>query len=286
MNQVACFLLGIIFFNGVVAGGTCGQELRGTPAIPIAKGTMAVYWKHPVTLAASRNVLVHFHGAPETVCSAFARSEMATVLVVVNFRGLSSAYSTPFATDATLLSQILQRSRRSLRESNARIDADGWKRISVSSFSAGYGAVREILKTPENFETIEAIVAADSIYAGLQSETPERRVDTEHMRDFLRFATLATENKKSFLLSHSAQPTPYASTTETADYLLDALMIGRTTDSTIINAAWQQVTAATRRGFVVLGFAGESGQDHLQHLHNIDLLWNRLPVALQKDSGD
>ncbi len=263
------------------AGDTYGSHLRGTPAAPIANGTMTVHWKDPVTAAASRHVLVHFHGAPETVGSAFSRSGVDAILVVVNFRGLSSAYSKPFASDTTLFSRILGRARAAFSASGAGGDADDWQRVSVSSFSAGYGAVREILKTPELFDSIDAIVAADSIYAGLQSEQPVRQVDEQQMRDFLRFASLAATGKKSFVLSHSAQPTPYASTTETADYLLDALMMGRNSDSTIATPTWKQATAATRRGFVVLGFEGESGPDHLQHLRNIDLLWNRLSDVQQ-----
>ena len=286
MNQTVGPLPGFILVALYITCDASGQDLHRTPTTPIANGTLAVYWKEPVTEAASRHVLVHFHGAPKTVCSAFARSDVNAILVVVNFRGLSSAYSAPFASDATLFLQILQRAKTALRDSDARLKADDWKRVWVSSFSAGYGAVREILKVPRHFDQIEAIVAADSIYAGLQSVPPERQVNAQHMRDFLRFAALATAGKKSFLLSHSAQPTPYASTTETADYLLDALMIGRHKDSTIATPTWNQVTAAARRGFVVLGFQGTSGQDHMQHLHNIDQLWKRLSDEQPENTGN
>lgn len=73
------------------------------------------------------------------------------------------------------------------------------------------------------------------------------------------------------------QPTPYASTTETANYLLDGLKIERHADSTIATPIWKQATSAMHGGFNVLGCGGDFGQDHMQHLHNIDRLWRRLP---------
>ena len=137
-------------------------------------------------------------------------------------------------------------------------------------------AVREILKRPSHFDQVDAIVAADSVYAGLQQKQPERQVDEQQMRDFLRFASLAVHKKKTFVISHSTQPTPYASTTETADYLQRWLRIPRKPGSYIWTKTMRQLSQASRGRFFVLGFDGESGKDHMQDLHNIDLLWKRL----------
>jgi len=151
--------------------------------------------------------------------------------------------------------------------------------VTLSSFSAGYGSIREILSQPRNFDRVSAIVTADSIYAGLVAGSiagaPERIVSQVNMQDFLRFATLASRGEKKFVLSHSSQPTSYASTTETADYLLHSLSMSRTSDTDSKSGALQSVSQATRGRFTVLGFAGESAEDHLQHLRNIDLFWQR-----------
>jgi hypothetical protein len=96
------------------------------------------------------------------------------------------------------------------------------------------------------------------------------------MNDFLRFASLAVAGQKKFLISHCALETPYASTAETADYLLHALRIDRREDRSFETAAMQQQTRASSGSFQVFGFAGTEGDDHMQHLHNIDLLWKRL----------
>jgi hypothetical protein len=215
-------------------------------------------------------VLVHFHGDPATLGKAFARSRISGVLVVVNFPGLSSAYSKPLAEDPLLFDQILTRAWRETH-------GDGeprWEAITVSSFSAGYGAVREVLKSDASLERIDAIIAADSIYAGLDDGAPIRAVDPQHMRDFLRYARLAAEGKKRFVVSHSTQATSYASTTETADYLLQELGLDRTPREATPREGLRQTSAAGRGGFKVLGFAGDTGADHMRHLREIDVLWD------------
>ncbi len=211
---------------------------------------------------------------PEVVKDAFVRSDLKGALVVVNFPGLSSAYSGPFQADAKLFQQIIERANRAVANAASLDDKTvHWQHICLSSFSAGYGAVREILKVPAHFELIDSTFAADSIYAGLRQEQPERQINEQQMRDFLKFASMAVDGKKVFVVSHSAQVTPYASTTETADYLLRSLGIVRYPKTTTWRRTLCQQSQATRGQFSVLGFGGESGQDHLQHLHNIDLLW-------------
>lgn len=269
-----------------VCAPAADDQVVVTPPSVIANGTLVVCWKKPAAdSAAPRSLLVHFHGAPETVQAALARSDVKSVLAVVNFPGLSSAYSQPFAADAELFPQILQRAAAAVAESDSGGDA-AWGRISVSSFSAGYGAVREILKTPAHFDRIDSICAVDSIYAGLRQKEPTRLVNEEQMSGFLRFATLAVDNQKTFVISHSAQPTPYASTTETADYLLRSLNVARRPNTSLQIGKMRQVSQASRGRFLVLGFAGESGPDHLQHLRNIDRFWGRLMVVRQSATTD
>lgn len=241
-------------------------------AISITNGTVSVFRK---TLGESSDVLIHFHGASNTLRAAFERSEFQGVLVVVNFPGLSSAYSKPFVKNAKLFDQILGDSLAATSAYRAE-STDEWRRVCVSSFSAGYGATREILKTPPNTERIDGVVTADSIYAGIHEPELKREVDKNDMRDFLQFAELAVECKKTFVLTHSNQSTPYASTTETANYLIDSLQIERQNDLSITTPKLHQTSSAGKGKFIILGFSGTTGDEHMQHLHHIDLFWNRL----------
>ena len=93
------------------------------------------------------------------------------------------------------------------------------------------------------------------------------------MAGFLTFAQAAADAKKVFVVTHSAQPTPYASTTETADYLLASVGLERSSLIVSADAPFSQVSRAGRGGFAVLGFAGASGPAHLFHLRSIDRWW-------------
>jgi len=283
LNWLLCFLVCSSLMPS--ANLVSAAEPRKTPwhisaRSPISDGWMVVCWNRETRH--SRNLLVHFHGAPQTMEKPFLRSGLDAILAVVNFPGLSRAYSTPFRQDRRLFETILEQAAQTARTSTAthgEVGTDSrWQHLWVSSFSAGYGAVREILKTPAYFERIDGIVAADSIYAGLEQGVGHRAVNRQHMKDFLRFATLASEGKKGFILSHSALATPYASTAETADYLLAKLHGQRQPGQAIERPGLKQTSRTAKGRFIVLGFAGTTGRDHMRHLANIDLLWKQLTV--------
>jgi hypothetical protein len=119
---------------------------------------------------------------------------------------------------------------RLLAETAAQLKALGiapeprLRHITVTSFSAGFGGVRELLQVPESFDRIDALIMADSIHAGFVDNPADRKVNPANMDGFLRFAKEAAAGKKWLILSHSQiRPPNYASTTETADYLLAQL---------------------------------------------------------------
>jgi len=218
------------------------------------------------------DLLIHFHGAIDTIRAAMERAGTAATVVVVNQPGLSAAYSAPFRDDPALFDRLL--AEPALASDTAESHPPRWRRVTLSCFSAGYGAVREILKTDDGLRRIDAIVAADSIYAGLDDTAADgRQVDGRDMAGFLAFAEAAAAGRKVFVISHSAQPTPYASTTETADHLLKRLGIERTPVAEQADADFSGVSQARRGGFEVQGFAGASGPAHLFHLRSIDRWW-------------
>src|SRR6185503_19284126 len=97
------------------------------------------------------------------------------------------------------------------------------KDLEVSSFSAGYGAVREIIKQPEYFARIRTIVLADSMYAGLETNSVRKPL-AEQIDVWVPFARAAIEGKKTFVFTYSAVPTStYASSSECARALLATL---------------------------------------------------------------
>ena len=159
------------------------------------------------------------------------------------------------------------------------------RRIFLSGFSAGYGAVRRILSCSSNNALVTGVLLLDGIHA---SYVPDRTVlaeggtiQTEDLSVFLDFAREACRpsSTKKFLITHSEIfPGTFVSTTEATDYLLGQLGLKR---SPVLE--WgpmgMQLLSRTKEGhFEVLGFAGNSAPDHIDHL-------NGLPSFLQLLSG-
>jgi hypothetical protein len=232
-------------------------------ALPVGRLFVADDWRPREGRA---DVLVFFHGHPPVVCSNLTRSGKTAALVVVNFNGLSAAYAKPFA-DNNLFGKILADARKELSRQSGRELAQG--KLAVASFSAGYGAVREILKQPHWRERITDLVLADSLYAGYVERDGRNVVNPEHVRDFIRFAQRAARREVTMIVTHSAQvPEGYASTTETAEELLRALG-GSRVAAAKQSGAMEQTSHASLGGFQVLGFRGDTAADHMNHLRNV-----------------
>lgn len=147
------------------------------------------------------------------------------------------------------------------------------RKVVLSGFSAGYGAIRQILSTQANYDRVDAVLLLDGIHA---SYVPERklladggRIDSTHVESFLKLAQDASraESRKQFLITHSEIfPGTYASTTESTDYLLRNLNCKRETVLEWGPLGMQQLSSARRNHFKVMGFAGNTAQDHVDHV--------------------
>lgn len=225
------------------------------------------------------HLLVHFHGAPKVVDQNVAKVDGKRVIVNVTLNGLSGVYRDKFLKPETF-TRLLDESIEQLQQRKVS-ESPKIARVTVSSFSAGFGAVRELLKADEHYRRIDALVMADSIYAGFvddgqKSPTEIKRdVEPKHMEGFLRFARDAVDGKKTLVISHcQLRPETYASTGETADYLLTKLRLDG--ERKPVNAdwadGWRCLSRCDRGGLHVASFAGETGTDHMQHLRNLQHL--------------
>lgn len=229
-------------------------------------------------------ILVHFHGATSVVEREFAAAGLRAVLVTVNYRGLSAAYEAPL-TDPQRFATILYETLAELKlrgqiSANAR-----WRKICLSSFSAGYGAVRAILRRSEHFEQVDAIYLADSLYAGYDEQDGRRPVDPENMTVFRKFAAEAAADRKFLLITHSyLEPGRYAGTHETADDLIAHVgavrePVDQWIPDSVSSSKLHVISTTDAEGFHVRGCAGNTGDDHMAHLRNLRWGLAMLPLG-------
>jgi hypothetical protein len=210
-------------------------------------------------------LLIHFHGAPWLVERHVAMHLPRTALITVQLGAGSSVYRRPFEQAETF--------RNMLREASDELHLKhGWSSITLSGFSAGYGAVREILRTPEYFAQVNNVLLLDGMHAGYIPEgktlADGGAVDSKDVEAFVSFAREAVRGNKSFVVTHSEIfPGTYASTTECADYLLSQIGLQSHAQLREGPMGMQQLSAVDKSGFHMRGYAGNSAPDHVDFLH-------------------
>jgi hypothetical protein len=205
-------------------------------------------------------LLVHFHGAAWLAEVSARRWRKDASVLAVEIGAGSSVYSRAFS-DPARFGQLLD-------------EAGGlFSPVVISGFSAGYGAVREILRNRENWQRIDAVVLADAMHASYVPEGKPGRVDPEGIAAFVEFAREAVAGRKGFVISHSEVfPGTYASTTECADALAEALGLRPRAVLKWGPLGMQQVSEVRSGRLRILGFAGNSAPDHTDHFHALGSL--------------
>ncbi len=216
-------------------------------------------------------LLVHFHGDPfipeYAVSTVGARYVVATVHIAPG----SSAYELAFDDPAVFDSLLAAVAHEVSRLAGAPVTLED---VTLSGFSAGYGAIRALLRHPAHFERVDAVLLLDGLHTGYLPPGKVLhqggRLDASKLEPFVRFARAAFRGDKRLLITHSEIfPGTFASTTEAADHLLEQLGLQRTAVLEWGPLGMQQLSHVRCRGFEVRGFAGNSAPDHIDHFHGM-----------------
>lgn len=298
MNLFALLLL-LISLSGCAwaSGKACSVDppivaLRDIANAPrIAKGQRAELAAHTflfvpegfeVPKSGEIFLTVHFHGAEWFAEEEHARRGATNPLVTFGGAGMegSEAYKKPFLSSARfkdLLDQTALWFRTNGGPANAQVTG-----VEISSFSAGYGAVREIVKSPENVALIRTIILADSMYASFAdgSGTTDRTPRLEHVASFIEFAKLAERGEKLFITTHCQQKPPnYAGTPDTAHLLVKTLggEFAPADPASLPAAARGQEYPLLYRydkgGLHVWGYGGDDPSAHMAQARALADLW-------------
>lgn len=205
-------------------------------------------------------LIIHFHGVSWLMEYHIAKHFPKAALITVNLGSGSRVYGNPFAS-AEMFQNLIDEA------GNALGTRKGWSSITLVGFSAGYGAVRAILRHEQNFRMVDNVLLLDGIHA---SYVPEGKrladggvIKADDLDSFVNFGRGAMAGRKKFLISHSEIfPATYASTTECVDFLLAEFQLKR--DAKLKNGpvGMQQLSAVDVNGFHIRGYAGNTGEDH------------------------
>lgn len=224
------------------------------------------------------DLVLHFLGAAWLAEQAVAALRQPAVAAVVNSGPGSGVYDSMFK-EPVVFDSLLAGITREASRLTAKPMRLG--RVTLTGFSAGHGAIRAILREPRHFARVDAVLLLDGMHT---SYIPEGAVlekggvlDTTNLVAFADFARAAIAGRKRFLITHSEIfPGTFASTTETADWILRSLGLNRTPVLRWGPRGMQQVSEVRAGQFMLFGFAGNSGPDHIDHFHAMPEMLVRL----------
>lgn len=222
------------------------------------------------------DIMVHFHGYDPVVEREFNEANVYSALVIVNYNGFSSVYSGPFSNPTKLegiLNEAVQEVGAARNVAQPRLG-----KVILSAFSAGYGATREILKSGRYDSMVSDVLLLDGLHSGYVNGNQPNPLQ---MAPFVAFAQKATRGlDHRMIISHSSiVPPNYASTTETADYLISQVGAASTPETGNNVAGMRKLRSADLGHFHVYGFKGGVASDHVDHLQQMALWLKDVSLA-------
>ena len=224
------------------------------------------------------DVLIHFHGNVKIVVESAEVAHLDAVTAIINL-GIGSAhyqeaYWVPGAYES-LLAEI-QRSVAARGLDGARL-----RRVALSSWSAGYGALSSVLELGRGPKP-DALLVLDGIHCGWLEED-KTALNFRQLGPFVRAAKDAAGGKLLFSITHSQiDPIDYAAAEATASFLVKSVgarrrpsaeappyLHLRSMEGAVIKRlekTMDPTTEATAGGLHVRGFRGNTREHHMAHL--------------------
>jgi hypothetical protein len=229
--------------------------------LPLELGSLFIPEK--VTQKNPAKLLLFFHGGDWLPELAVAGQRNMAVITIQAGEG-SGNYVKLFTNPARFLRLVAEaESKSGLRF--GEIELGGW--------SAGCGALRQILGDPASYERVGRVLCIDGVHTGYVDGKPgplESKIETDNLQVWLRLGQDAMAEKKRFVMTHSEIfPGTFASTTETADYLLNAWGLAAHPVVQWGPMKTQMLSEVRAGGLLVAGFAGNSAPDHVDQLQSL-----------------
>lgn len=266
MKLILLFILSTSFSYSQGVG--VGQRIDLTGKLNLGSGQFAQlfvpdYFIPPVD--GKFLLIFHLHSASWAAENQVYKSHSNAVLFNIHLGSLSSPYQNYFS-DQNKFSSILD-TVLSVLNNNSIIQSPQIKYLIITSFSAGYAGVREILKAQLYYDMINTINLADGLHCSSDPETAAIQ-----MQDFLKFAINARSEEKIMLLTHSDITTSgYQSTTQTANYLINGTGT-QVTNVSLVDEIGTMFAKCDTGYFQIRRYNGQTAEDHLKHLYAMHLM--------------
>ncbi len=214
----------------------------------LALGTL--YLPARMTIETPQPLVVFFHGAgaPE-----LASNENRMAMLAVYFPTNSDPYVATFGQPGAFPKLI----REAEVKSNLKFGP-----LILGCFSAGCGAVREILRDDTVYDKTRSVFAMDGVYADFVTRN---QIAPGQMDVWLKLAKDSIVGRKRFLMTHTdVESDTYATAKQTADWLLEQMSLKRKPAARGAKGAPR--TEAEAGNFLVRGFPGVESANHLDQL--------------------
>jgi len=214
------------------------------------------------------DVIVHFHGHEA------ARKMLVQVARGIVYVGLDEGLgSGPYA-DAFEAPGAFPRLLRSITaqlEDYSGDDHAHIRHLALSAWSAGYGAVNQILK--HGHRAIDAVLLLDGLHAGWKpGRRHEQHADnasSAYIQPVFDFARRAAHGNGIFIFTYSkVDPVTYPSTTVTANLLLSELGL-QLTQKDPGDQRFGMVGRVDVKGFHLWSYVGANEHAHCAHLQHL-----------------
>jgi hypothetical protein len=205
------------------------------------------------------DVMFHFHGHEA------ARKEWITVmdgavLVGIDLGLGSGPYETAFDAPEAFERLIASVERAVEKKTGSPAKA---RRVGLSAWSAGYGAVQKILGQKFGKQRVDSVVLLDGLHCGYQGQS----VNALQIQAFTDYAKEAAAGRKLMFVSHSSIiPPGYASTTETANFLIHEVGGAPKASRGAGPLGLELISRYSQGNFHVRGFSGNDKMDHCAQL--------------------
>ncbi len=207
------------------------------------------------------DLMIHFHGH-EAVRKEWVQIMHGAVLMGIDLGLGSGPYENAFKPRGTLKA-LVESAERAMSKRTGKTARVG--HLGVSAWSAGYGAVQNILLDDWAVQRVDSVVLLDGLHCGYRGKA----LNEPQLKPFIHFAERAAAGRRLMVVTHSSIiPPGYASTTETANYLV--MRVGGQAVRSRARGGdpmgLELISRFSRGGFHVRGFAGNATLDHCAHL--------------------